>query len=113
MDAKIPFNDVLTIAIVGLVIVVCMLIMLIVLLSQVSKITKANFQSKVTLPSIPGAPFVEEGINDEVVAVIAAAIAAMSEDSNGTNYSIRGIKKANVGRPAWAMAGLNENTRSF
>ena len=55
-------------------------------------------------------PYVPES---DGFALFPAAIAAMSEDSNGTNYSIRGIKKANVGRPAWAMAGLNENTRSF
>lgn len=58
------------------------------------------------------APAVENGISDEVVAVIAAAIAAMSAD--GKSYSIRSIKKSRNGtRPVWAAAGLQENTRPF
>lgn len=55
---------------------------------------------------------VEDGISDEVVAVIAAAIAAMSAD--GKSYAIRSIKKSKNGvRPVWATAGLQENTRPF
>ncbi len=59
------------------------------------------------------APVVEDGISDEIVAVIAAAIASMSDGE--TRYAVRSIKKTrNVGgRPVWAMAGIRENTSSF
>ena len=59
------------------------------------------------------APAVEDGIDDEIVAVIAAAIASMTDGE--TRYAVRSIKKArNVGgRSAWAMAGIRENTTSF
>lgn len=58
------------------------------------------------------APSIENGVSDEVVAVIAAAIAAMSAD--GKSYAIRSIKKSRNGtRPVWATAGIQENTRPF
>ena len=55
-------------------------------------------------------PAVEDGISDEVVAVIAAAVAAMSDGE--TRYSVRSIKKSHNagGRPVWAMAGIRDNT---
>lgn len=58
-------------------------------------------------------PVIEDGISDEIVAVIAAAIASMSDGE--TRYAVRSIKKTrNVsGRPVWAMAGIRENTSSF
>ena len=53
------------------------------------------------------------GIPQEIVAVIAAAVASME---NGASYTVRSIKKsvtpASV-RNAWSMAGLLENTRPF
>ena len=48
-----------------------------------------------------------------LVAVIAAAIEAMSLGTDGTKYAIRGIKKAKPDRPVWGIAGLQENTRAF
>ncbi|MBR2916115.1 MAG: OadG family protein [Clostridia bacterium] len=63
--------------------------------------------------SVAPVPVVEDGISDDVVAVIAAAIASMSDGE--TRYAVRSIKKTrNIGgRPAWAMAGIRENTTSF
>ena len=58
------------------------------------------------------APVVEQGISEEIVAVISAAVASMSSDGKG--FTIRGIKKAKkTGRSAWANAGLQDNTRAF
>ncbi len=53
------------------------------------------------------------GVPDEVVAVIAAAVAAMSDGT--THYTIRRIRPATTvnARPVWAAAGLAENTRPF
>ncbi len=52
-------------------------------------------------------------VPDEVVAVIAAAISAMSTD--GKQYAIRRIRPATVrgSRPVWAATGVAENTRPF
>jgi sodium pump decarboxylase gamma subunit len=53
--------------------------------------------------------------DDDVIAVIASAVAMMSL-SDGKNYrvkSVKAIKSATSGRPAWSMAGLRENTRPF
>ena len=49
-----------------------------------------------------------DGISDEVVAVIAAAVAAMAPE--GKRYAIR---RATRGRSAWAAAGIAENTQPF
>ena len=74
--------------------------------------TDKKSSEKKTVVSAP-VPVVEDGISDEVVAVIAAAIASMSDGE--TKYAVRSIKKTrNIGgRPAWAMAGIRENTSSF
>ncbi|NLK70178.1 MAG: OadG family protein [Clostridiales bacterium] len=52
---------------------------------------------------------------DEVVAVISAVIASLSV-SDGKTYkvkSIKPVKSYSSSRPAWAMAGLRENTTPF
>lgn len=52
---------------------------------------------------------------DEVVAVISAVIASLSA-SDGKTYkvkSIKPVKSYSSSRPAWAMAGLRENTTPF
>ncbi len=59
------------------------------------------------------APKIENGISDEVVAVISAAIAAMSS-ADGKTFAIRSIKATKAtGRSAWATAGVVDNTRPF
>ncbi|MBQ8727151.1 MAG: OadG family protein [Oscillospiraceae bacterium] len=77
--------------------------------SSEKKTVVAEKKEEVSAPT----PVVEDGISDEVVAVIAAAIASMSDGK--TRYAVRSIKKTrNIGgRPAWAMAGIRENTSSF
>lgn len=59
------------------------------------------------------APTVSDDVPDEIVAVIAAAVAAMS--SGGKQYVVRRIRPASSGsaRPAWAAAGIADNTRPF
>ncbi len=53
-------------------------------------------------------PFVEEGINEEIVAVIAAAVAAAS----GGKYTLRAVKRAG-GRGSWGAAGVKSGTEPF
>lgn len=63
--------------------------------------------------SVPvAAADIEDGeISGEVIAVIAAAVAAMSD---GKNYAVKKVKRAPAsGRSAWAASGIFENTRPF
>lgn len=57
-------------------------------------------------------PVIEDGIEEETVAVIMAAIAAMSA-STGKKLVLKGIKTQKPQRPAWSAAGIAENTRPF
>lgn len=63
------------------------------------------------IPATPApAPIVEQGISDEVVAAIAAAVAA----TEGSGAVVRSIKKKNVcGRNPWSAAATADNTRPF
>lgn len=54
-------------------------------------------------------PFVEEGIPEELVAVIAAAVAA---SSNG-QYTLRSLTRASSGRGNWGAAGAISGTEPF
>lgn len=65
----------------------------------------------VTKPAYVTPPDIERDIPEEVVAVIAAAIAAY--DNTDKPVRIKSIKKANRGRSAWANAGVLDNTRPF
>ncbi len=63
-------------------------------------------------PAAP-APVVESGIPGEVVAVIAAAVAA-SEGPGAVVQSVRRVRPNPVGvRNPWAVAAVAENTRPF
>lgn len=62
------------------------------------------------------APAVQDGVSDEVVAVIAAAVASLAPE--GTTYTLRNVRRVpreqgRHGRPVWAAAGLADNTRPF
>ena len=57
-------------------------------------------------------PVVEDGISEEIVAVIAAAVAAMSDGNK--QYTVRRIRSARTNtRPVWAAAGIADNTQPF
>ena len=58
------------------------------------------------------APFVEDGIEEETVAVIMAAISAMSS-AEGKKLVLKSVKTAKPQRPAWSTAGIIDNTRPF
>ncbi len=62
--------------------------------------------------SEPAAPAVEDGIEEETVAVIMAAISAMYA-STGKKAVLKSVKTAKPQRSAWAAAGIAENTRPF
>lgn len=56
------------------------------------------------------APVVEQGIPGEIVAAIAAAIAAIS----GGKYTLRAVRRAGAdARGSWGRAGVNDVTSPF
>lgn len=57
------------------------------------------------------APAVQDGVPEEVVAVISAAVATMYGSTGKAR--IKSIKKSGSGRSAWANAGVLDNTRPF
>ncbi len=61
----------------------------------------------------PAAPTIDSNVPPEVVAVIAAAVAAMSDGT--TQYAVRriGVARSAGARPVWAAAGIAENTQPF
>lgn len=119
--AKYP-SDGMTVLI-GLVVVFAVLLLLTFLFWLFGKVAGGSEKSKAApaspvarqpvVSAAPTAPVVSDGVSDEVVAVIAAAVAAMSDGE--TRYAIRRIRPAGTKgtRPAWAAAGLLDNTRPF
>lgn len=112
----------------GFVVVFAVLIMLIVLImvygtiinkaEKTAKLRKEKAEKKAEAPQPKiQAPVAvnpvnqTNGISDEVVAVISAAVATMYGSTE--KVKIKSIKKANNGRSAWANAGVLNNTRPF
>ena len=106
---------------IGMVVVFAVLIILTFVFWLFGKVVGSNHENaSVVAPKPPvtkpvaKAPVPQtDGVPDEVVAVIAAAIAAMSDGT--TQYAIRRIRPVATGnaRPVWAAAGIAENTRPF
>lgn len=63
-------------------------------------------------PAAPAQPIVQQGVSDEVVAAISAAITMFEGDSPVRICSIS-RKKTASNRNAWSYAALTENTRPF
>lgn len=53
-----------------------------------------------------------DGISEEIIAIISAAIAAISA-SSGKKLKLLSVKASGSSRKLWAQAGLNDNTRPF
>jgi hypothetical protein len=62
----------------------------------------AQAQATETIPAAAQTPEVSQ--NDEIIAVIAAAIAAIGAD-RGINLVVRSIERAPQTVPAWSLAG--------
>lgn len=124
MDLKMEGSYIFTVVFTGLVVVFLGLIILIVcvkIMEQIFKlIDKAKASPKAPAPekqpeaakiSAPAAsaPEIEDGISDEIVAVIAAAVASMSG-----GYALKSVKKSRSSRrTAWGAQGVSESTRIF
>ena len=127
-DRNLSSGTVSSVVITGIVVVFIGLILLILFVSIYGKIfelienkkAKKNNEKLNSVNPAPvkvaekptSAPVVEDGIDEEVVAVITAAIATMSVKS-GKKMVLKSIKNTKPARPAWANAGIVENTRPF
>ncbi|HEX3040427.1 MAG TPA: OadG family protein [Caproiciproducens sp.] len=108
----------LTVLLTGLAIVFIMLIALTFIIkgygSAVSRLQdKLGGRPDSPTPAVTRStvPAVQQGIPDEVVAAISAAVYMMYGPAAGKVKSIR--RAAQPNRSAWRMAGLLENTRPF
>lgn len=110
----------------GFVVVFSVLVLLIVIIKIYSSIVsgaqnkgkkkdktdKAQTKPQTQAPAQVSAPVQQtDGVSDEVVAVISAAVASMY--GSPEKARIRSIKKSAGGRSAWANAGVLDNTRPF
>lgn len=98
---------------IGLVVVFAVLLILTFIFWLFGKVAGAGSNAPAPTPAVFKAPVVDDGVPEEVVAVIAAAVAAMSNGT--TRYAVRRISAARSQgmRPAWAAAGIAENTQPF
>ena len=89
---------------------------LIAKIAEESKLTKKAAEAAKAVakpePIKTSAPVVEDGIEEETVAVIMAAISAMSS-AEGKKLVLKSVKTAKPQRPAWSTAGIIDNTRPF
>lgn len=123
-------GTVASVVITGIVVVFIGLVLLILLVSIYGKIfdvinsraarkaeeaKKAAEAAKAVAKPEPikaAAPVVEDSIEEETVAVIMAAISAMSS-AEGKKLVLKSVKTAKPQRPAWSTAGIIDNTRPF
>ncbi len=110
----------------GILIVFAALILLIFIIwlfgkffSGASKADKKAAKKEAPVKAAPAAapvilPAATAQSDDDIIAVIAAAV-AMYGESEGKRYAVRSVRRAaNAGgRSAWAAAGIAQNVRSF
>lgn len=116
----------LTILVTGLVVVFAVLVLLIAIIKLYGtivynaqnknkgggkKVEAAKAPASKPVQPAQNSPAVEEGIPGEVIAVIAAAVASMSDGA--VTYSLKRVKRSTGVRPVWSTAGLMDNTRPF
>lgn len=117
-------SQVTAVVITGLAVVFLSLVILIAFVWLFGKIftrkkkNKAEVQNKSEpqkpVVSASAAPQIKSGESEEVIAVIAAAVAAMGA-AEGRSYRLRSVKavKNKPSRSAWSMAGIQNDTTPF
>ena len=125
-------GDIATVTLTGLVVVFAVLILLTFIIwvygktvkkaqsgSENKKKSASNETVNISKNISNGSPtIISSAINtqqedmDEIIAVIAAAVASFGAE-NGKTYSIRKIRRVGTCRPIWGTAGIMENTRPF
>lgn len=115
------------IALAGIMVVFLILAILIFffwLMGTVFKAVDSKKKSKTAEKTVAAAPApaptvaaedssdAEDGLDEEIAAVIAAAVAAYSE-RDGKAYRIVDVRSSARTRSAWGLAGIGDNTRPF
>ena len=113
-----------SVIVVGLVVVFLVLILLAVLINVLGRIFRrvtnkekpAKQEDKPAPVSYAPAvvvtpPSTKQDVDDEVLAVIAAAVAAYSQQT-GVQYTVRKVSRSK-GRSLWGFAALRHNTNPF
>jgi len=111
----------------GFAIVFAMLLLLVIVILVFGKVmnnlnhkekppkeARVKIEKKMPVPKVSSktSPPQIASEDDEIIAVIAAAVNAMYEGT-GKKPVIRAIRQAKSTRTAWASAGIFENTRAF
>ncbi len=127
LTAEKSLGDIITVTtLTGMLIVFAALILLIFIIwifgklfSGVSKADKNTEKKPAPVKSASVAapvvlPAATAQSNDDIIAVIAAAV-AMYGESEGKRYAVRSVRRSanNGGRSPWAAAGVAQNVRSF
>ena len=105
------FGEGMIISVIGFGMVFVCLVLLIALFSIMGKLlggqSKPSSVAPVSAPVVPSVPVVaDEQLSAEIVAVIAAAIAAVEQTEN-TQLIVRAIRRVPDNTPAWNRAGRN------
>lgn len=124
--ANIDWTQTWSVVLVGLVVVFAVLLILVAICWAMGKIFSAVTGGKnggtqtgkkseaAPTPAVKkeaASPIVEEGISDEIVAAISAAVACMM--GSGKPFALKSVRRAKETRRAWSAAGIAENTRPF
>ena len=104
-------NLALTVLLTGLTVVFSVLILLTIVI-KVYGLIISKIQNKVVKPNSNNLiNNDDDDIDQEVLAVIFAAVAHMYSDDS--KYKIKSIKRVFTSRPAWGNASIIENTKPF
>lgn len=118
----------LAVVVTGLVVVFVVLLLLVLLCTVMGKVftnidKKKTQKDKLPADSVKEAPkaavitkeaIISDGICDDDVAAISAAIAVIMSDGDMQKpFAIKSIKKAKEQRSAWNTAGIIDNTRQY
>ena len=108
-------NLALTVLLTGLTVVFSVLILLTIVI-KVYGLIISKIQNKATKPNTNSIDNViydddNDDIDQEVLAVIFAAVAHMYSDDS--KYKIKSVKRVFTSRPAWGNASIIENTKPF
>ena len=114
--ANINWTETWSVVLVGLVVVFSVLLILVAICWVMGKIFSAltggkNGGAQAGKKSEAASPVVEDGISDEIVAAISAAVACMM--GSGKPFALKSVRRAKETRSAWSAAGIAENTRPF
>jgi len=113
-------NYAVDVTVAGITIVFGMLILLVAIISIFGKFMSGTVKEKKVKVEKPVAkqpvavaakPVVAASEDDELIAVISAAVYSMYEGT-GVKPVIKAIRPS-VGRNTWGMAGINQNMKSF